>query len=179
VTDDPREARRLLANLGDLLRDAVSRPSETQTLEQEIYWLQRYAAILEARHAGALQFRWDVADEARGILLPRLLLQPLVENAVRHGALQRRDGGEVIVRARITRSGSSSDARVVCSIEDNGPGVGAPREGAFGLHSVRRRLELLCPEGSLRLESTDHGTRSVVELPVHRLPEGAPAPVSC
>lgn len=170
VTDDPREARRLLANLGDLLRDAVSRRNETQTLEQEIYWLRRYAAILEARHAGTLRFRWNVADDTKTVLLPRLLLQPLVENAVRHGALQRRDGGEVVVSARIARPATGPE-RFVCMIEDNGPGVGTPREGAFGLHSVRRRLELLCPDGSLRLESTESGTRSVVELPVHRLGE--------
>jgi LytS/YehU family sensor histidine kinase len=93
--------------------------------------------------------------------LPRLLLQPLVENAIKHGALRRSDGaGEVVVRASRSSSGS-----LVCVIEDNGPGMpDAVRTGAFGLQAVRRRLELEAPSASLKLESSSGGTRSIVEI---------------
>jgi LytS/YehU family sensor histidine kinase len=96
--------------------------------------------------------------------LPRLLLQPLVENAVKHGALRRRGGGEVIVRVK------KDERAVVCVIEDNGPGMSDAeiRAGAFGLHAVRRRLELWCKDARLRLESSSNGTRSIVELPIAR-----------
>jgi len=163
VTDDPREARRLLSALGDLLRDAVRGRGETERLDEQVAWLRRYAQILEARHRGALRFRWEVAPETLEITLPRLLLQPLVENAVKHGALRRGDGdGEVVLRTTPRPGGG-----VVCVVEDNGPGLGGEdvREGAFGLEAVRRRLELEVHGGSLRLESTGGGTRSVVELP--------------
>jgi LytS/YehU family sensor histidine kinase len=96
--------------------------------------------------------------------MPRLLLQPLVENAVKHGALMRDDGaGEVVVRAS-----RREDGALVCMVEDNGPGLSSSdvRAGAFGLQSVRRRLELQSARGSLRLESSDHGTRSIVEIAV-------------
>jgi LytS/YehU family sensor histidine kinase len=162
VTENPREARRLLACLGDLLRDAVQETNELQTLDKQIEWLQRYAEILAARYRGSLSFRWDIAPECQVALLPRLLLQPLVENAVKHGALRRGDGaGEVIVRAE-----SKSDGTLVCVVEDNGPGMpdSDVRAGAFGLQSVRRRLELEAPNASLRHESSSEGTRSIVEI---------------
>jgi signal transduction histidine kinase len=167
VTEDPREARRLLVCLGDLLRDAVQETGELQRLDKQIAWLRRYAQILEARHRGALAFRWDVAPECESVILPRLLLQPLVENAVKHGALRRHDGaGEVVIRAA-----KRSDGGLICVVEDNGPGMPDPgmpeskmRAGAFGLQAVRRQLELEAPRASLRFDSSPAGTRSIVEI---------------
>ncbi len=162
VTEEPREARHLLVCLGDLLRDAVQETSETQRLDKQIAWLRRYAQILEARHHGVLRFGWDVAPESAGAMIPRMLLQPLVENAVKHGALRRPDGaGEVVIRASGGAGGS-----LVCIIEDNGPGMHEAdvREGAFGLQSVRRRLELEASHASLRFESSSTGTRAIVEI---------------
>jgi len=167
VTDDPREARRLLVCLGDLLRDALRDEDEMQTLDEQVRWLRRYAEILEARHPGHLVFKWQIAEESLGVMLPRLLLQPLVENAVKHGALRREGKGEVIVRADLVGDGTAG-SKLVCVIEDNGPGIPAAetRSGAFGLHAVRRRLELkFTDRASLRLESSNTGTRSIVELP--------------
>ena len=163
VSEDPRQARRLLGNLGDLLRDSMAPGAEMETLDAQIEWLRRYAQILETRHDGQLMFRWEIGDGTPRALLPRLLLQPLVENAVKHGALMRVGGGEITVRTQLDGS------RLVCTVEDNGPGVpkGSTRPGAFGLVSVRRRLALRYAEaGSLRLESSPCGTRSVVELPL-------------
>lgn len=168
VTQDPSEARRLLACLGDLLRDALRDAEEIQSLNDEIAWLRLYADILESRHAGSLRFQWEIDRAAEKVLLPRLLLQPLVENAVKHGALRRRDGkGTVLVRAVVTPMDGKSPARLVCSVEDNGPGIptNAPRSGALGLHVVRRRLALKYPDATLHIESSPEGTRSVVELP--------------
>ncbi|MDC3988633.1 sensor histidine kinase [Polyangium jinanense] len=180
VTQDPREARRLLACLGDLLRDALHDADEMQTLDEEIAWLRRYADILESRHAGSLRFQWEIESPAENALLPRLLLQPLVENAVKHGALRRRGGGgTVLVRAVVTPAENEAAARLVCTIEDNGPGIpqAPPRSGAFGLRSVRRRLELKYEGAALRLESSPEGTRSIVELPCF-LAEKQPRPAT-
>lgn len=162
VTEDPREARRLLAGLGDLLRDALKDGDEMQTLEQEEAFLRRYAEILESRHKGALEFEWDIAADVRGVLIPRMLLQPLVENAVKHGALRRRGGGKVTVQAERSPSGE----RVVCVVADNGPGfAGGPiRQGAIGLSVVRKRLELKFDHADFRIESSTEGTRAIVEI---------------
>jgi signal transduction histidine kinase len=168
VTEDPREARRLIACLGDLLRDALRDDTEMQRLDEQVAWLQRYAAILQARHGDAVKFEWDIAPEVRGALLPRLLLQPLVENAVKHGALVRREGGIVRVSAQIAGKPSG----IVCTVEDNGPGPfdTEVRAGAFGLHAVRRRLELRYAGATLKLESSGEGTRSIVTLPRDSVP---------
>lgn len=73
----------------------------------------------------------------------------------------------MLVRATLVEAEGGAGARLVCSVEDNGPGMGAkpPRSGAFGLHAVRRRLELKYADARLRLESSPDGTRSIVELP--------------
>jgi len=166
VIEDPSEARRLIGSLGDLLRDLATSDGEMQTLDEQIEWLRRYAQILEARHAGHLTFHWEVGGGTRGALVPRLLLQPLVENAVKHGALMRAGGGEIIVRTELAEG-----SRLICTIDDNGPGVSgeAARPGAFGLVSVRRRLALRYSDAAtLRLESSPAGTRSVVELPLEQ-----------
>jgi len=167
VTEDPRKARQLLGALGDLLRDSVSPDGdELQTLDEQVEWLRRYAQILEERHHGNLAFRWEIDGGTRHALLPRLLLQPLVENAVKHGALMRAGGGEITVRTELV-----DGRKLVCTIADNGPGVPdkPTRPGAFGVLSVRRRLQLrYAGAASLRLDSTSAGTTSIVELPLEQ-----------
>jgi len=195
VTEDPREARRLIACLGDLLRDALRDDQELQSLKEEIAWLKRYAAILEARHRGELHFEWHIAKELSDVLLPRLLLQPLVENAVKHGALRRKGGGgQVVVRAFVEGGAGKSDkadendeadkpnkpnktvGKVVFVVEDNGPGLpDRTRNGTFGLHAVRRRLSLRYPGSDFRLTSSPAGTVSTVEIPRAALTGAAPA----
>ena len=163
VTEDPRKACTLIGTLGDLLRDSAPE-AELQTIDEQIQWLRRYAQILEERHAGHLAFDWQIGDDTRAALVPSMLLQPLVENAVKHGALMRAGGGEIRVRTEV-----AGGAKLVCTVEDNGPGVAdrATRPGAFGLVSVRRRLALrYASAASLRLESSPAGTRSIVELPL-------------
>ncbi len=173
VTEEPREARRLIGCLGDLLRDALHDDDELQTLHAQVAWLQRYAAILQARHAGALEFEWDIAPDTQSVLIPRLLLQPLVENAVQHGALRRQGGGVVVVRARWTPDGDT----LALAVEDNGPGApqGDVRPGAFGLRAIVRRVELKYPGAIVRLETIESqgdgtrtsggGARALVEIP--------------
>jgi histidine kinase/DNA gyrase B/HSP90-like ATPase len=166
TTEDPRAARRLLASLGDLLRDSLRDQGDMQTLGDQIDWLKHYGQILEERHAGRLEFHWDVGAGTRGALLPRLLLQPLIENAVKHGALARKDGGRIAIRAEVV---GAPRKKLVCTVEDNGLGMpdGKARPGAFGLHSVQRRLALQYAKGaSFRLESSAAGTRSIVEIPL-------------
>lgn len=175
VTEKPKEARRLIACLGDLLRDSLHDADELQPLEDEVAWLRRYAEILESRHQGTLSFQWEIEAATKRTLVPRLLLQPLVENAVKHGALRRRGLGKVLIRTTLEEQEGAK--KVVCTIEDNGPGLPTtePRPGAFGLRSVRRRLELKFPKASLRMESSSAGTRSIVELPAPGTPSQAPS----
>jgi len=156
VSEEPAQARELIAALGDLLRDSLDDRGDTHTLGEEIAWLRRYAHVIETRHR--VRFRWDVAAAIESVPIPRMLLQPLVENAVKHGALRCQDGGEVSVHARVV------ERMLTCVVEDNGPGPVAPRDGALGLELVTRRLALT-GAGTFRLECADGRTRSIIELP--------------
>jgi signal transduction histidine kinase len=164
VSEEPGEARRLLAALGDLVRDALSGGDEPQPFGVEAAWLRRYAEILEVRHRGLLAFRWELGAETLAAPVPRLLLQPLVENAVKHGALRRREGGTVLVRSEVRPGGA-----LRFTVEDDGPGLRPERAAesgeGLGIGLVRRRLALACPGGTLRYEPVPVGTRAVVELP--------------
>jgi signal transduction histidine kinase len=158
--EDPAEARNLLGALGDLLTDSITTSGPERTLGEELDWLRRYAEILEARHRATLSFEWDEEPRTRPTVVPRLLLQPLLENAVTHGALARAGGGRVTVRTRALPSGGTR-----IEIADNGPGLDPDRPSAegLGLTLVRRRIELEA-HGTFRLESSVEGVCAVVEL---------------
>ncbi len=166
VVDDPAEARRMIGLLGDLLRDATSeRASNVHTLAEEIAWLERYAAIHESRHGRMVCFAWDVEPAAKSASVPRLVLQPLVENAVLHGILRHRHGGTVKVRAYL----EGSD--LVCDVEDDGPGFppGPRRAGAQGLRIVQRTLALFSRHASLAIASEQGATRVTARLPLQEV----------
>lgn len=163
VTDDPQEARRMIGLLGDLFRDAAhDGGDDVHPLGEEIAWLERYAAIHESRHRRMVHFTWDVDDAATQVKVPRLVLQPLVENAVVHGILRNRRGGTVGVRAHVDGS------VLVCVVSDDGPGfpAGARRSGAQGLSIVERRLRLFSPDASLSIKSGTGATAVTARLPL-------------
>ena len=162
TVDEPLVARRLLAALGDLLRDALESSPEIRPLEADIRWLRRYAEILEVRHRGSLRFEWDIAPETTAVALPKLLLQPLLENAVKHGALCGDEGGVVILRTRFV------DSALQLVVEDHGPGIPPGTKEGLGLRMVRERLSLARPGAALRLESSSQGTRAAIEIPRSR-----------
>lgn len=171
VIDDPRASREMLGALGDLFRDAsTDRSTERHTVRDEFSWLERYASIILARYGEGVRFEWAPIDaEVEGMLLPRLILQPIVENAVQHGATRRASGGVVRLAAR--RDGDA----LVCEIEDNGPGFrDAPRRsGAKGLSIVERRLALEAPESSITFcPSSSGGTIARVHI-ARTLPRAA------
>ena len=139
--DDPRAADRMIGQLSELLRLSL-RTTHTQEvrLAEELGVLAQYVGIMRARFGDALRVTVDVADDAASAMVPSLLLQPLVENAVRHGSVTRHGHGEIVVRAR--RSGGALEVEVA----DDGPGSPAGvdiLERGDGLRSTIDRLRLL------------------------------------
>lgn len=131
VEEDPTQARELLAALGDLFREAVGFRT-THRVEDEIGWVKRYVTIHELRYPDVLDVTWDVDEACLDTMCPALILQPLVENAIKHGAL--RGGGHLTVSARL------DGASLLFIVEDDGPELGLPREGGQGLSITRRRV---------------------------------------
>jgi signal transduction histidine kinase len=160
VEEDPPQARELLAALGDLFRDAASFHA-VHPVRSELAWLQRYVTIHALRYPDKLRPEWDVDPATRALMMPALLLQPLVENAVKHGAL--RGGGHLLVRSRVV------EGQLELSVEDDGPQIGAPRKGGRGLAIVRRRLKLegLGPE-SFELGRHENITVARIRIPLVR-----------
>jgi signal transduction histidine kinase len=158
---DPRQARQLLTALGDLLRDALEDQHAMRSLGDETDWLRRYAQIFEIRHGGAIRFAWDIAPDTLDTEIPRLLLQPLLENAIEHGAL-RTAAGNVCVRSRRRPDG------IAIVISDDGPGMPAEspaKPTGLGLRLVRDRLQLAHPSASMTIDSSSAGTAVTLVLP--------------
>jgi signal transduction histidine kinase len=160
LASEPRQARQLVVALGDLLRDSLVDDGEMRPLEQEAEWLRRYAEIFEIRHRGSIRFEWDLSADTLAMPIPHLLLQPLLENAIEHGALRRAGGGTVTLRSR------RSDTTIVSiTVSDDGPGMAFERPSGLGLRLVRDRLELAYPGAKMAIDSGSAGTSVSLELP--------------
>ena len=155
----------MLARLGDLLRATLDRdlPQEIR-LGDELALLDDYLAIEQVRCGDRLTVAVAADDEARRALVPALALQPLVENALRHGVARR--PGPALVRIAARRDGAWLDVEVRDTGE--GPAAGAVREG-IGLSNTRARLaQLHGAEATLRLEpAPGGGARVSLRLPFH------------
>lgn len=137
VRAEPAKAESLLEDLSDLFRHALVDQGEAVCLAEEIELARRYLAIEEVRFGERLQLEWSIDSSADRAMLPPLLLQPLVENAVRHGVEPSESGA--IVRVSTRRRGSV----VVIKVTNTVPaGAGAPGHGV-ALDNVRDRLHLL------------------------------------
>ena len=153
----------MVAGLGELLRHALKTSNRQQvTLGEELEILEKYLEIENARFAERLRVTVDVPEELRGTQVPSLILQPIVENALKHGIAQRVQGGLVAVGAE-RKNGS-----LRLSVYNDGPGLAADWEkrGGIGLTNVRERLETLYGgRGALCGENEAGGVRVTVTVP--------------
>jgi two-component system LytT family sensor kinase len=138
VRQEPLAAERMVSRLGELLRTSVdSHPAEEVPLEQELDFIDRYLEIEETRFGDRLRVERRIDASAREALVPHLLLQPLVENALRHGVAPIRAGATVTIRAE------RRDATLHLEVRDDGAGAPPPLTEGVGLASTRARLEHL------------------------------------
>jgi two-component system sensor histidine kinase AlgZ len=137
VQIDPERAEAVLEDLAQLFRVALAEVGASVTLAEEIELARRYLAIEQVRFGDRLAVSWDVDDATSQARVPPLVLQPLVENAVRHGIETSLAGGTVRVRAKL-RHGSAS---VV--ISNSLPDTPAAPGAGIALANVRERLSLL------------------------------------
>lgn len=143
---DVERADAMLMKLAGLLRHVVDRGPETQVrLREEIDFLDRYLALEQMRFGDRIQIRRELDPATLDALVPNLLLQPLVENAIKHGLEPLPKGGVVTLR-----SSRSQDGRLRLEVGDNGAGLapGATAEGGVGTANVRIRLRQLYGKAS-------------------------------
>ncbi len=167
VERDPRGVRRMIARLSELLRTSLDEADEPEVpLQRELTFIDRYLEVMQIRFQGRLHVRMHADPEVTAALVPNLILQPLVENAVKHGVSKTVGAGRIEIRAQ--RAGE----RVVLSVHDNGPGLPsgkAPGTEGVGLRNTRMRLaQLYGSDQSLTLRSAEGGGLvAEVSLPYH------------
>lgn len=169
---DTAGASRMLELLSDILRQVLGSDGGHEiALSQEMEFVERYLAIEQVRFSDRLQVRIEIDPALAGAAVPRFLLQPLVENAVRHGIASQTETGLLEIAA--SREGDE----LVLTIRDNGPGLGSvekPPGVGVGLANTRARLaELYGENGKLEIENAPGGVIATVRLPWHEAEKNA------
>jgi hypothetical protein len=170
ITDRKQEAFEVVGRLGELLRAllAIERREEV-SLREELELAESYVGIEQARLGDRLRVTWEVAGNIGSAQVPPMVLQPLLENAIRHGVARSPAGGNLTIRA------SRRGEHLVFDIRDDGPGLVStpPADGpgsGVGLENTRRRLGALYGDDHALELTRDAGwTRVRVELPYHVL----------
>lgn len=176
VSEDPAAAERVVERLAEILRYSLQGAAvQTVTLDQELSVVHAYLEVQAARFGPRLQHRCDCPADLGQAVVPPLCLQPLVENAVLHGAVAQRRGGQVAVTA--AREGDE----LVLTVCDDGPGPGGSTHQGNGvsLSDLGARLRILYPDARERLDLAarpEGGCRATLRLPLSAGP-GRPAAV--
>jgi LytS/YehU family sensor histidine kinase len=160
-------ANRMVTKLSSFLRYSLDNdPMQKITLEQELAALKLYLDIEKVRFEERLSLELDIGEEASQALIPSLLLQPLVENAIKYGIAQAEEGGHLRIAAKVFAGD------LLLELSDDGPGVELvggqiPDANGVGLRNTRERLvELYGNQHSFRLSKTDpHGLTVNMRLP--------------
>ena len=137
VRHDPARAEAVLEDLAELFRVAITENPESVSLAEEVELAQRYLAIEQVRFGNRLVVTWELDPDAGQARVPPLLLQPLVENAVRHGVEPSDSGGVIRVRTRVKLG------RALVSIVNSVPTNPSHPGNGIALRNVRERLRLM------------------------------------
>ena len=171
VTERNREAFEVVGRLGELLRALLAiEQREEVSLREEMELAEAYVGIEQARLGERLRVTWEIADDVTSAQVPPMLLQPIVENAIRHGVARSPNGGTLAISA------VRAETRLVLDVRDDGPGpttlpsTDASERTGLGLDNTRRRLAHLYGEDqSLTLLRANGWTIVRIELPFHVL----------
>lgn len=168
VERDPRLTRRMIQYLGDLLRISLeSKDKPEVSLAEELWFLEHYLAIQRIRFGNKLRFRTEIASEVQFAQVPSFFIQPLVENAIRHGISRRAAGGTVTVKAQ------GVDGRLEIHVLDDGVGLpvgwSMKTSAGHGLSITSERIAGLHPNGDSRFtvrNREEGGAIAEISLPL-------------
>lgn len=161
---DPRTARQMLAHLGALLRFALEQDDKQEiTLAEELALLENYLEIQRIRFADRLEIQMDIAPATLNARVPSLLLQPLVENAIKHGLAPGAAKGYVKIFSQ------QQNGDLLLQIRDNGAGLAAGGKKGIGLTNTEERLSRLYPQAHrfVIANASDGGVLVDIKLPFH------------
>jgi len=158
IPREARGARETVLNLADIFRYFLETKKTLVPLEEEMHIVKAYLDVERLRLGDKLQIEISVTPEAQSATIPILSIQPLVENAVKHGIAPLAGGGLIQIRATI-----GSEGALLISVRDSGPGFSTANRTGVGLENVERRLEL-CYGGDARLTIESNGSLTEVSV---------------
>jgi two-component system LytT family sensor kinase len=169
VRSQPELAREMIVKLANILRALLKDREAFVPFAEELAFTDDYLDIEVVRFGEKLRVVKEIAEDTLEVLVPSMLLQPLIENSIKHGLEPRIDGGTVTLRSRML-----SDGRLLLEVEDDGIGMDAEREGAgersggIGMRNVRERMEVMYgPAAEVEIVSRPgRGTKVTLVLPV-------------
>jgi hypothetical protein len=163
VHEDPERADRMIGSLSELLRASLDADSQAVPVDEEARIARIYLDIQQARFGDRLQVAWHIDDDCAAWPVPRLLLQPLLENAVQHGIAPTHAGGSIVITARRTASG----LQLIVADDGAGPSGGAGAGSGIGVSNTRARLAAAYGDAaSLTVRPRPAGgTEAIVTIP--------------
>ena len=166
IRSQPETARMLIVKLSGLLRRLLRSQEQFVTLKEELASIDEYLDIETVRFGPTLVVEKDISEDSLDLVMPSMLLQPLVENAIKHGVGQKIGGGQITIRSH------RESGHTVIEVADNGSGMDPSqldpsRSGGIGLKNVDERLRVIYGENyHLKIESTrGEGTCARIEIP--------------
>jgi sensor histidine kinase YesM len=159
---DPKKGKSMLVDFVQYLRASLSKIREDKaTLGQEMEMIRAYLSIFKVRMGDRLKYKIDLPKNLEAISFPPMLIQPLVENAIKHGLEPKIDGGEIRI------GGEEKNGFLRLEVIDTGLGFTENRDPGLGLSSIRERLESIYGNrGRLILEENQpHGLKATIEVP--------------
>ena len=161
IREQASDVSEAITTLADYFRLSLSHGRSIVTLQEDAEITRKYLALYKHRYDYTYDVEWIMQPESLSCLLPKLTLQPLVENALRHGIFMRdqKEGGKLTIRSSV------EDGHLTLIVQDNGPGLkgGMDEKKGFGLENVRRRLDLYYNNRySLELKSLPEGGVQVI-----------------
>jgi two-component system LytT family sensor kinase len=168
IRSNPDQARVMVVKLSKVLRRLLRMHDNFTTLAEELSFIEDYLSIEVVRFGEKLRFVRDVADDTLGMLVPSMILQPLVENSIKHGLSGKVEGGTIRIHTHRTES------RLFLVVEDDGVGISEPKLASLldhgmgiGVSNVNERLKVLFGKNyRMWIESqTGRGTRIQIEVP--------------
>ncbi|HXK49971.1 MAG TPA: tetratricopeptide repeat protein [Clostridiales bacterium] len=161
---DPTSARKMLQNISGLLRYTLrTSKNEFVKLEEEILMIRKYLEIEKIRFGKRLEYQIDIPDTLSNMLIPPLLIQPLVENSIKHGLSNKLEGGMINISAYENIPG-----RVTITVEDDGEskeGSEKPEGNGIGLSSVKERLRLVYNSDHNFKVEKNNGFKVIISIP--------------
>jgi sensor histidine kinase YesM len=159
---DPVQVEKMILNLSDIYRKTLMMPDNTLVpLKDEIDLVKEYLEIEKVRMGDRLRFSFHVDDRLEGFNLPPMMIQILVENAIKHGLTPKKEGGEVRIHA------SRQEGTVTLEVADSGIGMDTSKaDGGFGLVSIQQRLKLMYDNAKMEISGlATGGTQVRIVLP--------------